>query len=495
MALGEWAKLDPAAIRGAIDQVRRGKAGAEALLAGLLGVIYRFSEDDNFPADLKEPVEEVVLGFEYAREPEVESQAILLYTCEILAGQRYPERSFIASAKEGRQHRERGERLALEWLRERGQRGFEEWNSSCAFEWEFLALSHLASLAASDPVRELAAVLMDKMLFLIAVNSYQGALGSTHGQARASTIKSAKLEATSGITRMLWGLGVYNAHILGMVSLACSDYEYPSFYAELASQLPEEMWSRERHVFDGSEANLAAYKTQDYMLSSAQDYRPGQKGRSEHIWQATMGPDAVVFANHPAWMSESEAHQPGFWLGNAILPRVAQWKDILIAVHNLPEGDWMGFTHAYFPIYAFDEWELDGGWAFARKGKGYLAITAKAGIELIKRGPDGYRELRSYGRENIWLCHMGRDDVDGYFRSFKKDILKMRPEWGPLSVRFNSLRKEKLSFGWEGPLLVDGNEQPITGFKHIDNPYCTVDLPAKQMDIAYGEVVLRLNFD
>ena len=52
-----------------------------------------------------------------------------------------------------------------------------------------------------------------------------------------------------------------------------------------------------------------------------------------------------------------------------------------------------------FPTFAFDEYEIEKGWAFARKGKGYLAITARQGIELIKRGPDGYRELRSYGQE------------------------------------------------------------------------------------------------
>ena len=27
------------------------------------------------------------------------------------------------------------------------------------------------------------------------------------------------------------------------------------------------------------------------MLCSAQDYRPGQAGLQEHIWQATMGPE------------------------------------------------------------------------------------------------------------------------------------------------------------------------------------------------------------
>ena len=43
------------------------------------------------------------------------------------------------------------------------------------------------------------------------------------------------------------------------------------------------------------------------MLSSAQDYHPGAKGSREHIWQATLGPAAVVFVTHPANSSERDA--------------------------------------------------------------------------------------------------------------------------------------------------------------------------------------------
>ena len=73
-------------------------------------------------------------------------------------------------------------------------------------------------------------------------------------------------------------------------------------------------------------------------------------------------------------MSEDGSHRPNFWHGNYVLPRVAQWKDVLVAIHKLPEDDWMGFTHAYFPVYAFDEYALRERrerpqWAFAQKGR------------------------------------------------------------------------------------------------------------------------------
>jgi hypothetical protein len=369
-------------------------------------------------------------------------------------------------------------------------------------------------------VRELAAVVMDKLLFTIALNSYKGVFGSTHGRTEASMIAGSQLEATSGITRLMWGMGVWNHHIRGVVSLACSEYEAPPLIPAIATDLDQDLWARERHrVTEGAPAdvNKVTYRTADYMLCSAQDYRPGERGDSEHIWQATLGPDAVVFVNHPACMSQSEARRPNFWRGNGILPRVAQWKDVLVALYNLPDRgtpDDMGFTHAYFPTYEFDEYALEEGsqglqWAFARKDGGYLALAATQGFELLRRGLTAYRELRSYGRQNTWLCMMGREATDRSFADFREAVLAVGVETQaderprnvgnpPLSVRCTTLRGERLSFGWEEPLLVNGEAQPLSGFKHYDSPYCVAEMgtveadAARPMDIQYGDYTMRL---
>jgi hypothetical protein len=395
--------------------------------------------------------------------------------------------------------------MAISWLRKRGGGGFQEWDSNCYFEEDLLALAHLVDLAETPQVYDLAAVVMDKMFFTMALNSYRGTFGSTHGRTYSSHIKGGHLEATAGISRLMWGMGAFNQHVLATVGLACAEnYELPLIIQAIAADLPEEVWNRERHAGEleewcdraaGSwEVNKVTYKTPEYMLCSAQDYHPGEWGVQQHIWQATMGPDAVVFVTHPPCSSQEGSHRPNFWHGNIVLPRVAQWKDMLVAVHKLPENDWMGFTHAYFPVYAFDEYALRDGWAFARKGAGYLALTAARGIELMTRGDDAYRELRSYGQNNIWLCHMGRAAQDNGFAAFQEKILALDVAFEGLSTRCATLRGDTLAFGWEGPLLRNGEVQPITGFKHYDNLYCQAELPASQMEIHFGDQLMRLNF-
>lgn len=229
------------------------------------------------------------------------------------------------------------------------------------------------------------------------------------------------------------------------------------------------------------------------MLCSAQDYHPGEAGYQEHIWQATFGPDAVVFVTHPHCLSEEGSHRPNAWHGNLILPRVAQWKDVLMAVHHLPDDDWLGFTHAYFPYYAFDEHTIRKRWIFGRKDEGYIALTASQGLKVITQGQNAYREIRSYGQHNVWVCHMGRSVLDGNFQAFQNKILKTDLDIDELQVKYTSLRGDKLSFGWEGPLRVNDEEQALNGFKHYEGPNCAAEWPADIMAIGFEKMLLRLD--
>ncbi|MGD0003556.1 MAG: hypothetical protein ABSE06_04930 [Anaerolineaceae bacterium] len=497
MALDRWSAVEPDVIRQATT------SGKPQELVGLLGMLSRFGSHPQFPQELRQPLEDWFLGYPFGREETFETEAgsseaeqILSYSAELLAGQRYPERVFSNSGKTGAWHRQNGERLALEWLHQRGTVGFSDWDSNCSFAAYLLALSHLVDLAETQSVWEMAAVVMDKLLTTLALNSYQGVFGSTHGRTYAPFVKGGLLEPTSGIARLMWGVGIFNQHIAGPVSLACMEkYEIPSLISDIAVAAPTEVWSRERHAVKAAQdVNKVTYKTPDGMLCSAQDYCPGQKGRQEHIWQATLGANATIFVTHPACTSEDEARQPNFWAGNANLPRVAQWKDALIAVYQLPEDDWMGFTHAYFPTYAFDEYVLRQGWAFARKGEGYLAIMAEQGFSFVKQGHYALRELRSDGMRNIWLCQMGRAALDGDFSTFQEKVLALEVKFSSSSIHCVTLRGETLDFGWQGPFLRNGQGQPLSGFEHYESPFAVSAYPSRQLEIRYGEDILRLDF-
>ena len=394
MALGHMEKLDTKVLTWATSDIDARHHGSVRNLLGLLVALRRFGKKKpRLSRELRDSMEACIGRYIYypddyadtldGQDYASESRQIVYHTCEILAGQLLPDRIFEVTEQTGAWHRARGEAAALAWLRARGAYGFAEWDSPAAVEEIIAALAVLIDQADSDAVRELASVLLDKVLFGLATNSFEGAYGATRGATDTASVLSARLEPTSGLQRLLWARGNFNEHSLGIVCLAlCRNYELPDVIAKAATAPVDAFWSRERHaqpsagpdapVAPAWSVEKAVYKTRDFMLASAQDYAPGQPGQSEHIWQATLGPDAVVFVNHPANTSVDDAHRPNLWAGNGVLPRAAQWGDVLLALHRLPEDDWLGFTHAYFPTAAFDEYTLDGQWAFARKGSAYL---------------------------------------------------------------------------------------------------------------------------
>ena len=513
MELRMWDNLNEQVILDSIASINERADCSDFELVGLLGMAGRYIEEPGFPQSLIEPLQNCFLNFRYWMDQPgadamcfwSENHQILFHTCEILAGQLLPDELFANAGLTGSQHRAKGEERALSWLRKRAAGGFREWDSNTYFEEDVLALSHLVDLAENDDVRELAAVVLDKMFFGLAVNSFKGAFGSSHGRTYSPYIKDAFREPTSGITRLLWGKGIFNRSIRGTVSLGCAvNYQLPPVIEAISIDPADEIWSRERHSGqleewcdreEGEwEVNKVTYKTPDYMLSSAQDYRPGEFGYQQHIWQATLSPEAVVFVTHPSCLSEDGSHRPNFWHGNVALPRVAQWKDLLVAIHQLAADDWLGFTHAYFPIYAFDEHEIRDGWACARVGEAYLAITASAGLSLTEKGKNAYRELRSYGQNNIWMVQMGRADADGSFAEFVEKVTALDITFEEDSIHLSSLRGESIDFGWQGPLLVNEKEEPISGFLHFDNPYSSTELGAEKMSIQFMDLLMQLDF-
>lgn len=496
LELGRGNEVDWEAVQRACEEVSLGVEGSELTLLGLLGMVQRYREKIDFPQAVLERLSTVAFGSSYAAQgADSESNRAVRQACAALAGQLWPEGTF-ASGENGRSVREEAEGFLFDLLREKGKHGFAEWGSDVALERWIVLLSHLVGLAENENLVELSAVLLDRILFSLALHQHRGVLALPAQSTSVWALKSGQLQATAGIQYLLWGMGVLQQHIMGVVSLACSEYEFPSFFADLATRREETILSRESHAEYEKIAHLVMYRTPDYALSSVQDYNPGAPGKAERVWQAVLGSEAIVYTNHPASAYDDDAHRPGFWLGHGVLPRVAQHQNILLAAYRLPEDDWMPWTHAYFPMSEFDETRFEGGWAFARKGDGYLAITARQGIELIRHGRGAYRELRSHGTENMWICVLGRKADFQDFRGFQKKTLKGRLEWRDgLGVRFESPTGDEVLFGWEGEFLVNGVAQPLHGEYLIENRYCSAQKGAGTMDIQYEGMILRLNFE
>ena len=527
MALGAWANVDSKAILNAIGRVQRREDASNMALLALLGMRYRFGDDPNFPAEVHEPLEACAVSYRYGRGEHDQSagfdwlrfdgecHALVFHVCELLAGQLYGQRTF-ADGQTGAWHRARGERLVNQWIVEFGTRGMAAWNAPEAIEQAVAALTHLCDLAEADECFELATVALDKLFFVLAHNTWRGVWGVAGQRVSADVVKSGLLLPVAPLCNLMWGMGIFNRHVAGVVSLACStNYQMPALFEQIGMQTPTVVWAREQHAAaEGTPANVVIYQTPDFMLSSVQDYRARARGAEELAWRATLNAEATIFANHPGSSSESPSRKPGFWVGNGRLPRVAQWQDALLAIYHLGNsgdggdddgGDLFDFTHAYFPTAILDEHALREGWAFGRVGDGYVALTNSQGLTMSAEGRYALRELRASGSRQCWVVQMGRAALDGDFAAFQTKVLALTLRFAngdgedgidgaSGEVVFTTLRGDALRFGWSGPLRVNGVVVPLDGFPHYENAYTTTAVGSGTMVVEQGDDGVRLDF-
>jgi hypothetical protein len=343
------------------------------------------------------------------------------------------------------------------------------------------------------------------LAFALALHAFGGIFGASRAHATTATLRSGRFAPEAALTRLLWGAGGYAtnqaASLLAATTslgLASKSYVLPDAIRAIAQAQQDALWIQERHA----DARVVSYRTPDYLLSSAQSYRPGERGSREQVWQATLSSEALVFSTHPGLYTQEDSAAPGWWVGNATLPRVAQHHDALIALYVLPESassttgpvaHGLDFTHAYFPTYAFDEHVIVDGWAFARVGGGYLALGSLPTLALVEHGPDAGRELRVEGRTAAWFCQMGRAVLDGDFAGFQRKVLASAPQRHDERVTWTTARDDTLVLGVDGPFTVNGQAVSLDDFPRHHSPFAHAPFPAETFEITAGADVLRLH--
>jgi hypothetical protein len=255
------------------------------------------------------------------------------------------------------------------------------------------------------------------------------------------------------------------------------------------------------------QVNICTYRTPDYMLSTAQDYRKGYGGDQQHIWQASLGLDAVCFTTHPAKL---HGVSPNYWAGSGLLPRAAQFRNLAIVIYKIEKIPALYvpirhfFTHAWLPKDKFDEVIEKNNWIFARKADGYLALRSRNSYSWymgsdkpgdLERSEDVDREVIAQGAQNIWLCQLGRQAEDGSFEQFIQAMCSAELTFNGLSVAYRSPGNGLVRFGWTGTLSVDNVDIPLHDYPRYDNPYVQAEFDPDEIKVTAGDHELYLNWE
>ncbi|MCL2494869.1 MAG: hypothetical protein FWE98_04340 [Oscillospiraceae bacterium] len=262
-------------------------------------------------------------------------------------------------------------------------------------------------------------------------------------------------------------------------------------------------------------SNLYCWQTPHYALASLQRYHPGSFGAQQMLHAANFGGKSVVFTTHPA-RHEAEntvSSPPGYWEGYGRAPHSAQQGDVLLLLYRLPKRSGFlelypvpQFTHTYLPEAYFDEVRIDGRYAFARAGEGYLSLTGAGPLEYkefsemsakaFKNGmtehPDTHFDLIQHGREQYWIYELS-DSTRESFEAFIERIKSNRVAYDGVSLVYES-KSTRYETQYNGEFRVDGQEISLE-HRRFDNPYCVAERDAPEFLIVCNGHSLRLHFE
>lgn len=167
-----------------------------------------------------------------------ENHQIIFYTLEYLLGQEFPEEIFTITGWTGAQHRERAAARIRRWLDHKARFGFDEWHSNVYYQKDVTPLLTLAEFAEEHEIAEGAAMMLDRVLVDIALHSFRGAFGATHGRSYKKDKMTALHEDTFGLAKLLFDQTEYptpSNSDPGMLLLArAKKYRLPQLVLDVA---------------------------------------------------------------------------------------------------------------------------------------------------------------------------------------------------------------------------------------------------------------------
>src|SRR5450759_2086083 len=446
---------------------------AIALLAVVLG--------GKVPETSEEQVKRSLVGFKYwMAEPGddamcfwSENHQLLFATAEYLGGATYSEETFSNDRRTGAEHRDDGRRRLVNWLGLRFRFGFSEWLSPVYYEEDVAALSLLVDHAPDAEIAERAAGVLDLLLLDCALHRFEGHFAASSGRLYESQKKHPASSEMQPIVDLAFTDDDVSANWdrIGMVFCLRRSYEVPAVIREIAED-PSPRTVRSGHGLDIAEAvalydapddtestgallwalealewvprgllpiamrlaksvvagtaleraHVTTTRSDSYLLSSAQHYRPHHFGDQQHLWHVLLRGGVPIFATHPGGPVVDGATRqktPSAWVGNGVNPDVAAAGPVLLAVYDtrgrrgFGEAKRVKGSHLYVPFDELDECARGSHWLAVRQGSGLVGVLATS--ELVAESGEA---LRQDGAVTGWVVVCAElaehDSLDGF---------------------------------------------------------------------------------
>jgi hypothetical protein len=278
--------VNEASFQSSFDKINNKEDTADFRMSSLLRTMYLDNKTNALESSFKLQLKNAILGFKYwFTEPNddamimwTENHMILFHSCELLAGQLYPDETFTNSGMNGTQHVNHALPLVNRWLEWRAKFGFSEWHSDIYLEEDLMALLNLVEFAQDNDTATKAAMLVDILAFDFANNYFKGIYATTNGRTNDGKkvgTSLTDLPSRASFAEFAWillGIGhheVSGSSSMSAVALCTSDkYVPPPILEAIANATLDYNEHRERNginIADGPSYGFG-YESEDDLM-------------------------------------------------------------------------------------------------------------------------------------------------------------------------------------------------------------------------------------
>ena len=418
-----------------------------------------------FPDWLVEEIHKSALNYSYWSDEKAvgamcygsENHALLFYTCQMLAGQLWPDDLFVCSGRTGKEQVEVATQRIDNWLTKIENDGYAEFLSGGYTPITTAAMLNVVDFARDDlSVR--CAKLIDEIFYGIAHNTFDGVIYAPQGRIYRGVIRPWN-EGTQALLYYATGTAAPNGiGVMGswLASFAGSKYRLPKDLDECIKQ-------KGMYYGKAQGTKIQTFKGDHFMLTSLPlemvngecfgKFKPGAIGYQQHLSYATLGGACIVYPQHPGLPYDAASIRPGYWFGNGYFPAQKQWDNVIGQVFPLSENHPIKFTHLYFPTRSFDTWEQDGNWLFGKRGEGYVAVWCSNKLSLFDGDRTQGCDFRSECGAAAYFTVCGDSVLNGSFDGFKKYAKEFAPEFDRDALILTTAKGQKIG----GEFVEHGN--------------------------------------
>lgn len=439
-------------------------------------ILRTFSGHPYLTQDLKDSMKACLLNFRYWHDEPgddamwfySENHALMFHVCQLLAGELYPDEIFANSGMSGKEMQKKAINLLRAWFETFFAIGFTEWNSPPYLPIDALGFSSLYAQTSNEEMKALAKKAMDYIYYILAVYSLDGIFSTTAGRTYPKELFGNNSNCPSFINWIGYGIGNTSHAGKGVTALCFSDYQAPEEYLPYV-QVPrgKALISQSTHGYKGH-ADVYACKTTYSLLSSANNFRVGERGFQENPVHLLFSATEQMWINHPGEHALFGHSRPSYWAGNGTLPRVNQYENFASVAFSISQSHPVNFTHLYLPVMEFAEFIKRGSWLFFRSHRGgFGAVYCSKPLQMVSYGPNKDREFIAQGRQVLYLIRVGSIASFGSFTEFISSIEQASLNIDDHEYVFDEPRLGRLEGGYNTNLRVNGEEVIYTGFDPV----------------------------